>query len=50
MTKTTKISLNELFKLQETMYESYKKTGKEPATRYFLFNNQFFRVNYHTPC
>lgn len=45
MTKTTKISLNELFELQETMYESYKKTGKEPITRYFLFNNQFFRMN-----
>lgn len=45
MTKTTKISLNELFELQETMYKSYKKTGKEPTTRYFIFNNQFFRMN-----
>lgn len=45
MTKTTKITLNELFELQETMYGSYNKTGKEPTTRYFLFNNQFFRMN-----
>ena len=28
MTKTTKISLNELFELQETMYKSYKKKVK----------------------
>lgn len=44
MTTITKISLNELLELKDKMYEP-EEISEKPATRYFLFDNQFFRMN-----
>lgn len=43
MTKTTKISLNELYDIRTELFKIYEETG-EFKNRYFLFNNRFFKI------